>query len=146
VRSVGSDVVVQRVLPALPERVYREWTDPALLGEWMCPQPARATSIELDPRIGGHMRIGIVEGDLSFDVVGEYVELEPPHRLAFTWHCSHWPDHVQSSLVTVTIEDHDSHSSLMTIRHSLLDADLRAQHEDGWRRAMEQLEEGLRSR
>ena len=32
---------VRRVLPAVPDVVYGEWTEAAALSDWMCPRPAR---------------------------------------------------------------------------------------------------------
>src|SRR5262249_24814894 len=119
VESAG-EVVVERVLPARPPVVFREWTHAEAFAEWMCPHPPRATSVELEPRVGGRLRIGIAEGALEYVVSREYVEVVPPSRLAFTWRCSNWDDPELSSLVTVTIAPHGDNRSLMTIRHALL--------------------------
>ena len=145
-RDESAEVVVQRSLPAAPETVYREWTHPEAFAAWMCPRPAKATGIELDPRVGGRLRIGIEEGATKFVVTGEYVEVDPPSRLAFTWRCSNWPDPDLNSLVIVTIEPLEGNRSLMTIRHTLLASELRLQHEAGWIAISSQLETALRER
>jgi uncharacterized protein YndB with AHSA1/START domain len=105
----------------------------------MCPRPARATTIDLEPMIGGRLRIDIEENGVLFVVTGRYVELDRPHRLSFTWSCSTWPDPGAESLVTVTLELHGEGETLMTIRHALLPEDLIDQHETGWARIAEQL-------
>ena len=81
-----------------------EWLNPDALSDWMCPRPARATNIELDPTIGGRLRIDIEEDGVRFAVTGSYLELDRPRRLSFTWSCSTWPDPSVESLVTVTFE------------------------------------------
>jgi uncharacterized protein YndB with AHSA1/START domain len=119
--------------------VYDEWLDPDALSDWMCPRPARATNIDVDPRIGGRLRIDIVEDGVRFAVTGRYVELDRPRRLSFTWSCTTWPDPSVESLVTVTLESTGNNETLMTIHHALLPPELIDQHQSGWARIAEQL-------
>jgi uncharacterized protein YndB with AHSA1/START domain len=130
---------VERLLPASPAEVYDEWLDPDALSDWMCPRPARATNIDLDPRIGGRLRIDVVEDGVHFAVTGRYVELDRPRRLSFTWSCSTWPDPSLESLVTVTLESTGNNETWMTIHHALLPPELIDQHQSGWARIAEQL-------
>ena len=46
-------VTIRRVLRAPPDLVYDEWLDPVGMTEWMCPRPARAVAISLEPSVGG---------------------------------------------------------------------------------------------
>ncbi len=131
--------LVERLLPASPVVVYDEWLDPDALSDWMCPRPAQATNIELDPTIGGRLRIDIDEEGVRFVVTGRYVELDRPRRLSFTWSCSTWPDPSVESLVTVTLEPRGDNETLMTIHHTLLPPGLIDQHQSGWVRIAEQL-------
>jgi uncharacterized protein YndB with AHSA1/START domain len=135
--------IVQRLLPASPAVVYDEWLDPEALADWMCPRPAIATSIDLDPTVGGSLRIDIEEDGRRFFVAGRYVELERPRLLRFTWSCSTWPDPSVESLVTVTLEAHGDSDTLMTIHHAMLPPDLISQHRSGWEQIAEQLAEEL---
>jgi uncharacterized protein YndB with AHSA1/START domain len=137
--------VVRRVLPASPDVVYDEWLDADALTEWMCPYPARATKIELDPRIGGHLRIDIDDGGLMFYVTGRYLNLDRPRRLVFTWKCSLWAPSDRDSVVTVTLEPQDDRHTLMTIHHALLPPELIGDHQRGWTRIAEQLDDILRA-
>ena len=140
----GAVAQVVRLLGAAPAVVYDEWLDPDALSDWMCPWPARATSIDLEPSIGGRLRIDIEENGVRFVVTGRYVELDRPRRLSFTWSCftwscSTWPDPSTESLVTVVLEPHGDGQTLMTIRHALLPPDLNDHHQSGWVRIGEQL-------
>lgn len=96
--------MVQRTLPAPPKLVYQEWLDPESLTEWMCPRPARAIKIDLSPTIGGRLWFDIVDGAERFTVAGQFIEMDRPHRLRFTWSCSTWPDPTLESVVTVRLE------------------------------------------
>jgi uncharacterized protein YndB with AHSA1/START domain len=125
--------VVRHRLPAPPDAVYDQWTDPAELAEWMCPRPARCLHVEADPRIGGIVRFDIEEAGQRFRVSGHYLTLDRPHKLAFTWSCSTWPGPAIQSVVTVTIEPDGVSGSIMTIEHALLPPELVQQHASGWR-------------
>ena len=124
--------IVRQRLPAPPEVVYDEWTDPDKLAEWMCPRPARCLNVQADPRIGGAVRFDIEDAGQIFWVSGNYLTLDRPHRLAFTWSCSTWPDPTIQSVVTVTIEPDGADASIMTIEHTRLPPALIQQHADGW--------------
>jgi uncharacterized protein YndB with AHSA1/START domain len=134
------------MLPAAPTEVYDEWLDPDALADWMCPRPARATRITLDPKPGGRLRIDIIEEGVQFVVTGRYIELDRPRRLSFTWSCSTWPDPDVESLVTVTLEPAGDNETFMTIRHALLPPNLVDQHRSGWASIAEQLAAELTAR
>jgi uncharacterized protein YndB with AHSA1/START domain len=137
--TAASTAVVQRILPAPPDVVFEHWIDPDALAEWMCPRPARATNVELDPTVGGRLRIDIEEDGVEFYVVGRFLELERPHRLRFTWSCSTWTDPDRQSIVSVSLEPHGGVDTLMTIQHMLLPEGTLENHQHGWNLIAEQL-------
>jgi len=137
--------VVQRVLPAPPEVVFDEWLDPVSLSDWMCPHPARAVRIELDPRVAGRLRIDIEEEGSEFSVSGTFLALERPGRIVFTWSCTAWADPELESVVTVTLEPHGPGHTLMKILHESLPDGTRERHERGWNLIAQQLENELSS-
>jgi uncharacterized protein YndB with AHSA1/START domain len=136
---------VRRTLPASPEEVYAEWTDPQAMAEWMCPRPARCTSVTLVPRVGGDLRLEIEENGTAFAVWGRFRVLDPPHRLEFTWSCSTWPDPTVESIVTVTLEAAGGDETVMTIEHRGFPAELVPRHEAGWEAIATQLAAAGRS-
>ncbi len=142
-----TSAVVQRVIGAPPEVVYDEWLDEAALAEFMCPRPATPREIECDPRIGGRLRIVMVDeadtGSVVVQVTGEYVELDRPNRLSFTWSSDLGGGF--DSVVTVTLEPHDGGRTLMTIDHTRLPPDLVTAHETGWAKIAAQLDQRLRA-
>jgi uncharacterized protein YndB with AHSA1/START domain len=130
--SADRVVTVRRVLPAAPDIVYDEWLDPVGMLEWMCPRPARAVKISLEPSVGGSLRIDIEDSGSSLYVSGMFVELDRPRRLRFTWSCSAWADPSVQSLVTVTLEDHGADETVMTIEHEQLPPEEIGSHRRGW--------------
>ena len=123
---------VRRVLPAPPAVVYDEWLDAEGRVEWMCPRPARAVKISLEPSVGGPLRIDIEDSGFSLYVSGMFVELDRPRRLRFTWSCSDWADPSVQSLVTVTLEERDGDETMMTIEHEQLPPEQVSGHRRGW--------------
>jgi uncharacterized protein YndB with AHSA1/START domain len=131
--------VVRRLLPARPDVVYDEWLDPGALSDWMCPRPARCRNVESDPRVGGRLRIDIEDEGVEFSVSGQYLVLDRPRQLSFSWSCTTWPDPSIRSVVNVLLEPRENEQTLMTIEHSLLPPELVDQHEHGWTVIAEQL-------
>ena len=125
-------VTVRRVLPAPPDIVYDEWLDPVGMLEWMCPRPARAVKISLEPSVGGPLRIDIEDSGSSLYVTGTFVELDRPRRLRFTWSCSAWADPSVQSLVTVTLEARGADETMMIIEHEQLPPEEVDSHQHGW--------------
>jgi uncharacterized protein YndB with AHSA1/START domain len=138
--------MVRRVLPAPPAVVYDEWLDPVGMLEWMCPRPARAVKISLEPSVGGPLRIDIQDSGSSLYVTGMFVELDRPRRLRFTWSCSDWADPSMQSLVTVTLTDHGADETMMTIEHEQLPPEQAISHQRGWGTIAIQLSDAIRGR
>jgi uncharacterized protein YndB with AHSA1/START domain len=135
--------VVARVLPAPPDVVYDEWLDAEGMTEWMCPRPAVPTRIQLDPKVGGRFLFEIDDEGFELSIEGEYLELDRPHRLSFTWNCSTWEPTDPDSVVTVLLEPRGADHTLMTIRHAQLPPKLVDDHQGGWTAIGDQLEAWL---
>ena len=144
--SADRAVTVRRLLPASPDIVYDEWLDPVGMLDWMCPRPARAVKISLEPAVGGSLRIDIEDSGSSLYVTGTFVELDRPRRLRFTWSCSAWADPMVQSLVTVTLEEHGTDETLMTIEHEQLPPEQTDSHRRGWGAIAVQLGDAIRER
>jgi uncharacterized protein YndB with AHSA1/START domain len=128
-----SDVVIERVVAAAPELAFRAWTEPEHVRRWWRPHGMGPTSVEIDLRPGGRYRIGMAGGDgEAVYVGGAFRELDPPHRLSYTWR---WENGelagTGESLVTVEFRAVPA-GSRVTIRHELLADAARGAHEQGW--------------
>src|SRR6516225_322534 len=83
----GLGIELQRRFRASPERVFRAWTQPVALREWWCPPGWIAGDIEVDLRVGGAYRIAMTRpaGGAPVAVSGQFLEVDPPERLVYTW-------------------------------------------------------------
>lgn len=82
------DVTVHRSFAAPAERVFDAWLTPRLLGQWMFGPHLREEKLlrlDVDPRVGGRFSMLVERGGERIDHVGEYLVIERPRRLSFTW-------------------------------------------------------------
>lgn len=111
-------------IAARPETVFPYFTDPARYVRWM------GTSATLDAVPGGSYRVGIRDG---VEAAGEFLEVDPPHRVVFTWG---WTDRFAVSpgttRVEVTLTEEDGGTRVVLRHHDLPGEELREQHRGGW--------------
>jgi uncharacterized protein YndB with AHSA1/START domain len=79
------DLTLIRHFDVAPERVWRCWTEPALLRQWFTPKPVVTKEIVIDLRPGGRFYSLMVMPDgTEFPNEGCILVAEPPRRLVFT--------------------------------------------------------------
>ena len=122
-------LVVRRVLRVPRERVFAAWLDAALMARWMCPGDTRSATVELDPRVGGKFRIVMHHGRGEAEHWGEYLAIEPPSRLSFTW-VSASTDR-KPTVVTVELFARGADTELV-LTHRRLPPDKVEAHREGW--------------
>ena len=74
------------LVDAPSERVFGMLTEPAELANWWGPQGFTTPEIELDLSVGGSYRFTMQppEGE-AFHLSGEFLEIDPPNRLSYTF-------------------------------------------------------------
>jgi uncharacterized protein YndB with AHSA1/START domain len=79
------ELVLTRLIDAPREKLYRAWTEPALMKQWFAPRPWTTPHVEVDLRPGGANLIVMrsPEGQ-EFPNAGVYLEVVPNQRLVFT--------------------------------------------------------------
>lgn len=93
--NTGSNIQVRvtRRFTASAERVFDAWIDPQKVRQWMAATiPKRKTPVvselqrvQIDARVGGRFSFMERRDGEEVDHVGEYLELDRPRRLVFTW-------------------------------------------------------------
>jgi uncharacterized protein YndB with AHSA1/START domain len=82
---MSHDLVLELVLDAPVEKLYRGWTEPALMTQWFAPKPWTTPKIDNDLRAGGRANVTMAnpEGQ-EFPNNGIYLELIPNQKIVFT--------------------------------------------------------------
>lgn len=86
-RSVtdGETVLATMDMAAAPERIFRALTTREIEAWWGSPDTYQATAWRSDLRLGGKWSVDIRLADESvFPASGEYLKIDPPHRVVFT--------------------------------------------------------------
>jgi uncharacterized protein YndB with AHSA1/START domain len=131
---------IERVLAAPRADVYRALTEPEQLARWWGPAGFGAPSIEFEPRVGGDYRIAMQppDGEL-FHLVGEFREVQPPVRVAYTFRWLPPDPDDRETLATLSLEERDRQTRLLVTQAGFATDERRALHERGWSDSLERL-------
>jgi uncharacterized protein YndB with AHSA1/START domain len=116
---------------ARPETIFPFFTDPELFGRW-------SGVATLDPRPGGIFRTDI---DGEHIARGEYIAVDPPHSVTFTWgwEAEDSPVPPGSSTVHVTLTPDGDHTIVRLVHSDLPAGESAASHGVGWEHYLERL-------
>ena len=127
--STAETTTVEReiAIAARPETVWEFLVDEAKLTRWM------GMRAELDPRPGGVYACDVIPNRTAR---GEFVELDPPHRLVFTfgWDAADdGPNPVPPGSSTIAIDlMPDGDGTLLRFVHELTTVESATSHATGW--------------
>ncbi|HLI11758.1 MAG TPA: SRPBCC family protein [Alphaproteobacteria bacterium] len=104
------ELVLTRLIDAPREKLFRAWTEPALLKQWFAPLPWTTPVVEIDLRPGG-ANLFVMRGPdgKEFPNRGVYLEVVENERLVFTdayvaaWEPSEKP--FMTAIITFADED-----------------------------------------
>jgi uncharacterized protein YndB with AHSA1/START domain len=137
--STETGVIEREIsIAASPETIWDFLVDPMKTTRWM------GTEAFFDPRPGGEYRVEVISGETA---IGEFVELDRPRRLVFTWG---WKapstNGVPAGSTTVEIDlVPDDDGTTLCFRHSGLPTEDAVQrHAHGWDHYLARLETAAR--
>jgi uncharacterized protein YndB with AHSA1/START domain len=115
-------------IAASPETVWQYLVDPEKALLWW------GQSIRFDARPGGEFRVDVIPGHVA---AGEFVELDPPRRLVYTWGWEAGGDGKTvvppgSSTVEIELVPDGEGTTLKFVHRDLPTADSVASHGHGW--------------
>jgi uncharacterized protein YndB with AHSA1/START domain len=129
-------VLVREVfIAAPPETVFKFLTDAQLMAHWL------GSFQQLDPQPGGVFQVEVSPSNVAR---GEYTEVVPFRRVAFTWGWNSLRPDIAAlrpgtSLVEIDLEPQDGGTRLR-LRHSGLPDGLQAIHAERWSAYLGRLE------
>ena len=132
-REARLGLTITRVLAAPRERVWREWTEPEAFADWFGGAEAEVPleSVAMDVRPGGAWRATMFAGGREIRWKGEYVEVDPPERLALTF--SDQPDDAPAELVVVMLRDlGDGRTEMVLEQHGRMPPEAYERTRSGW--------------
>src|SRR3954452_22403883 len=130
-----------RVVPAGRSVVFGAFTGADQLAKWWGPEGFSVPSLEFAPRVGTSYRIQMrpPEGD-PFYLTGEFREVDPPVRLAFTFvYEDPDPDDVET-LVELSFRDLGESTEVVFTQGAFRTEARRELHRDGWTDSFDRLE------
>lgn len=135
-------LVVERVFKASPEKVFKAWTDPAILVQWWGPEGFTTPEQKMDVREGGAWRTVMVsQSGETHTVSGEYREISPPKRLVMTWG---WEQADGSrgheTMVELSFEPTPNGTKLRLVQRVFASVEQRDSHSMGWNSSLNDLE------
>ena len=134
-------VVVEREVAATINEVFAAWTTPALMARWL--SPTGRAEVDADIRVGGRFRVVMLDADSRLEHTGEYLRIEPPTLLVFTWASAYTG--AEPSVVTVTLQQRDA-ATLVMLTHERLPASVAEPHASGWTTILERLDDVVAAR
>ena len=140
-RSDELTLEMKRVLPAAPSVTFAAFSDPNEIAKWWGPEGFNIPSLEFDPRVGESYRIEMQPPeDDPFFLTGEFREVDPPARLAYTfvWEDPD-PDDVET-LVRLSFRDLGESTEVAFTQDPFKTEARRALHRAGWTDSFDKLE------
>jgi uncharacterized protein YndB with AHSA1/START domain len=94
---------IVREFDAPRQRVFRAWTDPDLVGQWMGPRSTTTRIDKWDCQTGGSYRYVSIHEGVEYAFFGAFHEVRPDERLVQTFTYEDMPDGV--ALETASFEE-----------------------------------------
>lgn len=134
----ATTLVIRRTFDASMPALFDALTNPSAIREWFGPGPFRVANAAADLRVGGAWVIEMVSPEgKPHNVGGEYLEVDPPNGVSFTWAWENEPSEV--SHVSYALFPADNGTTLMLTHSRLPSESSRDQHSHGWNGALDKL-------
>ena len=129
-----------RLLAATPQRVFEALTRPADIARWWGPHGFTTSAIELDLRVGGRYRFTMrPPGGEAFHLSGEFLEVVPPSRLAYTFRWDEPTPDDRETTVTLTLEPRGDGAGLALRQGEFATEERLELHRGGWTDSLDAL-------
>lgn len=144
--SGDRELTITRVFDAPRAMVWKVWTDPDHMVNWLGPKGFTGKIIKIDARPGGSYRFEMRAPDGSDHwVQGVYHDVAELERVAYTWAWADGDGNATSpeTVVTVTFADEGARTRLSLHQAIFESVNARNQHNEGWASCLDKLAEYL---
>ena len=116
-------------IAAAPEEVFPYLVDPQLMVQWI------GNWADLNPEPGGVFALDM--GETS--VRGNFLEVEPPRRVVFTWGVPGRESLPEGSTTVEIVLEADGDETVVALTHRNLSAEELPRHREGWATQLDRL-------
>src|SRR6266511_770480 len=118
-------------------QVFNAWTRPEELKKWLGYPNYVVTTAEINLQVGGKYCLTVIDirNNQSFDITGNYIEIIPSKKLAFSFH---W-----STRVTIEFHEGEGITQVVLIDEQFFDERVRYRHLTYWNNSLARLAEVL---
>ena len=139
-------VRIERTFDAPAEDVFDAWTSEEVIRRWFIPAEGwQEPSAEVDLRVGGTVRVVMRDpSGAPVEASGEYMEIDRPNRLAYTWTFDDDPSNQQ--LIEIEFTEWDGATTVVFVNSNISQEKRRDAQYDGWSTCFDELGRVLASK
>lgn len=143
----NTDLVISRSLKASPASIWKCWTTPEYIKQFMVPKPHSVTECDIDLRVGGRFNSTFLVDGNEMKNEGVYLEIVNQEKLVFTdFYTEGWKPSAEpfmTIIVQLIPAKNDGTDLSIIVRHR--SKENRIKHENmgffnGWNTVLDQLE------
>ena len=134
------------LLDAPRERVFSMLTEPVELVKWWGPRGFTTPETQLGLAVGGRYRFSMQppDGEL-FHLAGEFLEIDPPSRLVYTFRWEEPTPDDRETVVTISLGSLGGATRVALSQSGFATEERVALHRSGWTESFEKLREAIES-
>ncbi|HEY9754375.1 MAG TPA: SRPBCC domain-containing protein [Oculatellaceae cyanobacterium] len=139
-KTETSALEVTRTIKADVKRVYKAWTDPELMRQWMGCAESQRVSLTQNFTVGGNYCITVKLADERVvQMFGTFLEIVENEKLVYSWTNNSEEYPASDTIVTIVFTPKGS-STEIVLTHSKFDRPVSVQgHSMGWGTSLERL-------
>jgi uncharacterized protein YndB with AHSA1/START domain len=139
--STDTTLRLTRTIKATPDRVFEAWTTPEQMRQWSCPEGLILAEVQTDLRVGGAFLLDMQDPEGGHHTAfGEYREIDPPHRLVYTWDWKQEEHRMGETLITVEFNAAGENTEVVMTHEKMPSIEMRDSHNEGWTSCLDRLE------
>lgn len=144
-----ASLTVRKLIPCSPDIAFRAWTEPAQFEAWFVPPPTKKVKAQYDLRVGGKYQLIFIlpDGKPEVKVVGEFLVVDRPHRLEYTWMWQNNPDWKDRTVVKIDFKAAGKDQTEVVLSHeNFSDPEDRDEHTKGWTGILDRMAVALKQK
>ncbi|KAB2332119.1 SRPBCC domain-containing protein [Cytobacillus depressus] len=115
---------MKRHFDSKAKKVFDAWINPELFGKWLFTMETTNKDAKNEPQVGGIWEIIDQRGGKDYRAIGEYIEIDRPNRIVFTFRMPQFSDTEDG--ITVVINPVENGCE-MTFTQEIV-----VPHQEGW--------------